>query len=158
VLRRKSEAYQRMLQGSFPILPGAAEFVRACSVRYPLALASGARRIEIETALESTGLRSYFLVIVAAEDFVRGKPHPESFLLALDRLNRALGSVPIRPRECLVVEDSVGGVEGAIAAGMKCLAVANTYPRESLKAAGRVAASLEEVRLETLQALFEESA
>jgi beta-phosphoglucomutase len=156
VLRSKSEAYQRMLQGGFPLLSGAAEFVRACATRYPLALASGARRTEIETTLESTGLRSYFVIIVAAEDFVRGKPHPESFLLALDRLNRALGSAPIQPRECLVVEDSVGGVEGAIAAGMKCLAVANSYPPESLKAADRIAASLEEVQLETLQALFEE--
>ena len=114
------------------------------------ALSSGAgigsaEREEIETTLELTGLKRYFLVVVAAEDFLRGKPHPESFLLALDRLNAALNAPPIRPEECLVIEDSVGGVSGARAAGMACMAVTNSYPREALAAANKIVASLDEV-------------
>ena len=99
-------------------------------------------------------------MIAAAEDFSRGKPHPESFLFVLRRLNESLDSdsVPIQPRECLVIEDSVGGVQGAKAAGMMCMAVTNSYPRQMLGAANLVIDSLEEVRADSLKKLFEESA
>ena len=109
------------------------------------------------TALD---LRDCFRIIVAAEDFTLGKPHPESFLLALRGLNAALdGTMPkILPDECLVVEDSVGGVEGARAAGMMCLAVANSYPANDLQHANRVVSSLEDVCLDSLQDLTEERA
>jgi beta-phosphoglucomutase len=154
-LARKSQVYQQLIRGGFPLFPGAIQFIRAAAERYPLALASGARREEIESTLELTSLKRYFLVIVAAEDFLRGKPHPESFLLALERLNAALTTPPIRPKECLVIEDSVGGINGARAAGMTCMAITNSYPTEALKAANKIVASLDEVQLDSLQALFE---
>jgi HAD superfamily hydrolase (TIGR01509 family) len=155
-LARKARIYRQLLQDRLPLFPGAARFIRSAAERYPLALASGARRDEIESVLDSAGLRRYFVVIVAAEDFAQGKPHPESFLLALERLNMAIDAAPIRPEECLVIEDSVAGIQGAHQAGMTCMAVANSYPGEMLQAADRIVASLEAVRLESLQALFEE--
>jgi beta-phosphoglucomutase len=157
-LAYKSRQYYRLLKNRYPLFDGAAQFVRTASERYPLALASGARREEIETTLQTTGLMKYFTVSVAAEDFKQGKPHPESFLLALQRLNDIMrhGSLPsIQPEECLVIEDSVGGVRGARAAGMACLAVSNSYPCEKLQAANRVVGSLAEVRLDGLQSIFE---
>jgi beta-phosphoglucomutase len=157
-LTHKARLYRQLLQDRFPLFPGTARFIESAAGHYPLALASGARRDEIEAALDSTGLRRYFSVIVSAEDFAQGKPHPESFLLALERLNETIGTVPVRPEECLVIEDSVGGIHGARAAGMTCIAVTNTYPGEMLQAAHRIVASLEEVQLESLQALFEELA
>ncbi len=157
-LQRKVEAYQAFMSNEYPIFPGAAEFVRLASGRYPLAVASGARRDEVESTLAASGLKGCFRVIVAAQDFTLGKPHPESFLLALQLLNRSIGGNggPILAGECLVIEDSVGGVRGARAAGMKCLAVSNTYPHEQLAAASasRVTASLEGLTLESLQGLF----
>lgn len=157
-LERKARTYRRLLRDQFPLFPGVAAFIRIAAERYPLALASGARREEIESALDSTGLRRYFVAIVAAEDFAQGKPSPDSFLLTLERLNAALGPPPILPGECLVIEDSVGGIQGAKLAGMACMAVSNSYPIEMLQAADRVVASLETVPLESLQALFEETA
>ncbi len=157
-LERKARFYWQSLRGHFPLFPGVDRFIRAAAHRYPLALASGARREEIESTLDSTGLRRYFVVIVAAEDFAQGKPHPESFLLALKRLNAAIDSPQIRPEECLVIEDSIGGIRGAQTAGMICMAVTNSYPGEALSAADRIVASLENVRLESLQTLFEEPA
>ncbi len=158
VLNRKAEVYQCLLQGRFPLFPGAAPFVRAAAESYPLALASGARRDEIERTLLATGLDSCFRVIVGAEDYVHGKPHPESYLLALTRLNASLNGQPsaIRPAECLVVEDSAAGVLGARAAGMACMAVTNSYPREMLLAANLIVKSLEEVSMNQLQNLFGE--
>jgi beta-phosphoglucomutase len=160
ILKRKSVFYHNLLSDKFPLFPGAVEIVRSTSQKYPLALASGARRDEIEATLRAANLLDCFRVIVAAEDFTLGKPHPESFLLALRRLNAALdGTMPkIFPGECLVIEDSVGGIEGARAAGMMCLAVANSYPHAELQHANRVVSSLEEVCLDSLQKLTEERA
>lgn len=155
-LERKARNYRQQLRGGFPLFPGVARFVQAAAERYPLAVASGARRIEIESALNATGLMRHFKVVVAAEDFVLGKPNPESFLLALEWLNAARNTTPIVPGECLVIEDSVGGVRGARAAGMACMAVTSSYPPETLTAANRVVSTLEAVPLDSLNALFEE--
>jgi len=157
-LARKVKLYYELLLDRLPLFPGAAEFIKAAAERYPLALASGARREEIEAVLDSAGLKRYFDVIVAAEDFAQGKPHPESFLLALNRLNAKIGSrpFPIKPEECLVIEDSVASVRGARAAGMVCLAVSSSYPGAMLQSANRVVASLEEVQVAGLEELFGE--
>ena len=157
-LERKASLYQQLIQSQYPLFPGVTHFIETLAARYPLALASGARRDEIEATLHATGLMSYFQVIVGAEDFTRGKPNPESYLLALERLNDHLNShrSPILPNECLVIEDSVGGVEGARAAGMVCLAVSNTYPPESLQAARRVVSSLVEITPDSLENLLKE--
>jgi beta-phosphoglucomutase len=160
-LTRKVDTYQNLMSDGFPVFPGAADFVRLAAARYPLAIASGARREEVESTLHATDLIGCFRVIVAAQDFTLGKPHPESFLLALQRLNGVLdghGS-PIRADECLVIEDSVGGVRGATAAGMKCLAISNTYPHEQLAgaAANLVAPSLQGLDLDSLKVLFEDT-
>jgi HAD superfamily hydrolase (TIGR01509 family) len=157
-LAHKVKLYYELLQDRLPLFPGAAQFVKAASECYPLALASGARRAEIEAVLDSAGLKRYFDVIVAAEDFDQGKPHPESFLLALKRLNAKIDPRPflIMPEECLVIEDSVGSVKGAQAAGMVCLAVSSSYPSAMLQSADRVVASLEEVQVAGLQELFGE--
>lgn len=158
VLEDKVRIYRELLHDRYPVFEGAAELIREASAGYPLALASGARREEIEATLDATGLKSCFRVLVGAEDFERGKPHPESYLLALERLNAALdGRAGIGPRECLVIEDSVGGVEGSRAAGMICLAVANTYPRESLRDAHRIVDSLVGLKLAELEALVQEA-
>ncbi len=158
-LLRKVELYRSLMRNDYPLFPGADEFVRLAASRYPLAIASGARRDEVESTLEAVGLKGCFRVIVAAQDFTLGKPHPESFLLALQQLNRSMdgNGRPIEARECLVIEDSVGGVRGARAAGMQCLAISNTYAQEQLAAASRVASSLQGLTLESLQGLFEDT-
>jgi len=157
-LERKAELYQRLLQGQYPLFPGAAQFVKEAADIYPLALASGARRDEIEAALLASGLRTCFRVIIGAEDFVLGKPHPESFLLALSELNARLDghSPPILPAECLVIEDSIDGVRGARAAGMMCVAVTNSYPRHQLLEANLIVSSLQEMAVGTLGSLLQE--
>jgi len=156
-LQIKTASYNRRLGNRLPIFRGAAQFIESAARYYPLAIASGASREEIENTMEATGLNRHFLVIVAAEDFSLGKPHPESYLLALEKLNLLLERKKsrIKPEECLVIEDSIGGVAGARAAGMRCLAVSNSYPPEKLKEANKVVLSLEEVQVESLPTLFD---
>ncbi len=156
-LSHKLRAYQRLLQGNYPLFPGVAQFIARAAAVYPLAVATGARREEVTATLAATGLDRCFTVVVSAQDFSKGKPHPESFLLALQRLNERLdgGAGPITPAECLVIEDSVHGIRGALSAGMACLAVTNTYSRDKLVAADRVVGSLAEVEIGSLPGLFE---
>ncbi len=146
---RKARYYGENAEG-VRFFPGARNFVREAARRFPLAVASGARREEIETALLRAGLLDSFQAVVGAEDVVRGKPDPEAFRLALQRVNDLLGS-NIQPGECLVVEDSKAGIEAAHQAGMKCLAVATSYPVEELKEADWGVKGLGDVSLEKLE-------
>ncbi len=156
ILERKPQIYRALLKDGFPFAPGIEDFIRTAAARYPIALASGARRDEIESALSAKGVLACFRVILGAEDFAVGKPAPASYLETLDRLNKTLdGQRPVLPGECLVIEDSVGGVEGVRGAGMVCLAVAGTYTRDRLSGANRVVNSLQDVTFDSLEELCE---
>jgi beta-phosphoglucomutase len=80
------------------------------------AIASSAPRRNIETILEVTGIAPYFAAIVSGEEVCRGKPDPQVFFLAAERLQAP-------PSRCVVVEDSPFGIEGARRAGMKSVGV-----------------------------------
>ena len=158
MIRRKAEYVQPMMQADLQIFPGAAEFIHRAAECYPLAVASGALRSEIELVLEYGGLRDCFRVIVSSEDVARSKPNPDPFLKALDLLNallNALTSDRIKPGECLVIEDSIRGVRAAREAAMPCLAVSNTYPKERLSEANRIVDSLAALSLKDAESLFE---
>lgn len=139
---------------SVALFPGVTRFIHNAARKNPLAIASGALREEIEFILAKVGLREYFPVVVAAQDVEKGKPDPEAYVTALTRLNRLGSGKPVRPSECLVIEDSRHGVAAARAAGMRCLAVTNSYAPEELAAAHVVVKSLEELDLLQLDALF----
>jgi beta-phosphoglucomutase len=151
LMQRKAHAYLESVKDHLVIFPGVREFVRDASAAYPLAIASGALRHEIEFILEQAGLRKEFLHITGAEDVTRGKPDPQPFLHALDALNRRRQDQAIAPGSCLVIEDSIPGLRGAKTAGMKVLAVANTHTIQDLHEAHAVAQSLSQVRLSELR-------
>jgi beta-phosphoglucomutase len=120
--------------------------------RIPMAICSGALQPEIEMILEGAGLRSYFEVIVSAEQVERGKPDPEGFLLALKLLNKKLHK-SIQPADCVVIEDSHWGLQAAKAAGMRAVAITNTYAAEHLKPADKVIEHLNDLTLSDLRLL-----
>ena len=149
LMKRKAEAYLESVKHHQVIFPGVTELVRAAARTYPLAIASGALRHEIEYILETAGLRQAFLSITSAEDVTRGKPDPQPFLLALKALQEH--DATLSPASCLVIEDSLPGVRGAVAAGMKVLAVANTHTIQDLQEAHAIAHSLSEINLSELR-------
>ncbi len=152
LIARKAAYYAEAIASRARVFPGVEALVRAAGARWRLALVSGALRREVEASLAVAGLREAFDVLVAAEDVTRGKPDPEGFRLALERLNR-LG--PVHPAECLVIEDSLAGVEAAKRAGMTVLAVANSYPAEALgRQADRVVPTLEGLGVADLEAIL----
>ena len=157
MIRAKSrlvrETYARGVTG----LPGAAELVRsAAAAKVPLAICSGALREEIEQAARAVGVLDCFATIVAARDVKRGKPDPEGYRLALERLRAATGR-RLRAGAGVVVEDSPAGIDAAKVAGLHVLAVTNSYAPEALRRADRIVHSLGDVGLEDLKALAADS-
>jgi HAD superfamily hydrolase (TIGR01509 family) len=154
LIERKAAYYRDAIVKRMVLFPGVKKIIPELAARFPLAIASGALREEIELILGGAGLKNYFQVIVSAEDVADGKPHPEIFVRALGEMNRlAPGKAPIRSSECLVVEDSKEGILAAQRAGIKCLAVSNSYPAAELKSADAVVTSLEEVTIPFLESL-----
>ncbi|HET9846056.1 MAG TPA: HAD family phosphatase [Nitrospira sp.] len=149
LMKRKAASYLESVKRHQVIYAGVPEFVREAAQLYPLAIASGALRHEIEYILDAAGLRKEFLHIISAEDVLRGKPDPQPFLLALKGLQQR--EQGLTPASCLVIEDSLPGVRGAKAAGMKVLAVANTHTVQDLHEAHAITPSLQETDLTDLR-------
>ena len=127
-MEERRTCYQTIMNGRLPLYPGAAEAVgRAEAAGYRQAIASGACRVEVLAVAEALGA-DRFGAMVAAEDVTRGKPNPEGYLKAASLLN-------VSPSQCLVIEDSVHGIEAALAAGTQCVAVAHSFPIERLSRA-----------------------
>lgn len=110
------EAMAAEYQTHLPLLPGAVDAVRALSARWPLAVASSAPRSLIEAVLDAAALRGAFRAAVSSEEVARGKPAPDVYLEAANRLG-------ITPATCVAVEDSSNGLRAASAAGMTVIAV-----------------------------------
>lgn len=131
----KSRTYESLINRSLTLVPYAAEFVRRAAERFRLAVVSGALRREIDLVLERTGLRSHFEVIVAAEDVDRCKPDPAGFLAAHAVLDRRR---PVAVGRCVVIEDSIPGLQAARAAGMRCAMLSTSHTSAALAGADLV--------------------
>ena len=87
-----------------------------------MAVVSGSSRESVVNSLTTLGLLDKFETIVGAEDYARGKPAPDGFLMAAERLG-------VTPEDCLVFEDTVLGLEAAAAAGMAAVRVPSALER-----------------------------
>ncbi len=149
--QQKTRLFEKLAKTEGKIIEGVREFLGMLSAaQVPIAICSGALRAEIELILEEGSLRKYFDVIVSAEEVERGKPDPEGFLLALEKLND-LWPEPITAERCIVIEDSHWGLKAAKAAGMRSIAVTNSYDAAQLRQADRVVARLDELTMDDLQ-------
>ncbi|HYY82196.1 MAG TPA: HAD family phosphatase [Actinomycetes bacterium] len=129
------------LAEAVPVVDGAVEVVRTVAGRWPLGLASSSNRPLIDLVLDRLGLAGSFRVTVSSEEVARGKPAPDVYLAAADRLG-------VAPAACAAVEDSGNGLRSATAAGMRVVAVPNRrFPPapELLAAADAIVADLPEL-------------
>jgi HAD superfamily hydrolase (TIGR01509 family) len=147
----KEAAFRDAIRGQAEPLPGVVlwlERLQAAGIRQ--AVASSAPPANIDLLIDSLGLRDYFAAVVSTAG-MPGKPDPAVFLEAARRIG-------LPPKRCLVVEDAVAGVAAARRAGMACLAVTTTNPRELLGAADLVVDSLTDLTEETFSALLNRAA
>lgn len=145
VLDRMAERYRADL----PLIPGSVDAVRRLGARFTLGLASSSARILIDQVLATAGLTDAFAVTLSTEEVPRGKPAPDVYLAAADKLS-------LRPEDCAAVEDSSNGLRSVAAAGMALIAVPHgVYPpaADALAQARLVIANLSELTVEAVEAL-----
>lgn len=150
LINKKSAYFDQHIKSNLHLFSGVASFIRTVSKQWPLAIVSGALRNEIDLILKEARLHQFFDTIISAENVEKGKPDPEGFLKGLESLNQSINTLTARPNNCLVIEDSIPGVYGAQAAGMRCLAVTNTHPPEQLAHADAITSSLDNYAIDSL--------
>jgi HAD superfamily hydrolase (TIGR01509 family) len=140
LIHRKSAIYDAYIAEHLVLFPGAAECVHALADVYPLGIVSGALAGEIEAICDKADLSDDFVMVVSAEDTEACKPHPEGYLKAVALFNLYLAEQGRRmePGQCVVIEDSIAGVQSAKAAGMKCVAITHSYQADELAEADRI--------------------
>lgn len=139
IIGKKTAAWRKIVDAEMPLFEGVENFIKKCARRYAVGIVSMANRGEIEHILERTALADSFAAIISAEDVSDCKPNPECYLKGFQKLdeNRMTeGHYPLVHRECLVIEDSPQGVLAAKRAGMRVLAVTNTFDEKTLRKAG----------------------
>jgi HAD superfamily hydrolase (TIGR01509 family) len=145
---RKEALYRQIVGAKPPIMPGAAALVRELSgAGAKLAVGSSGPMENIELALNAMGMRELFSVIVSGKDVSRGKPDPQVFAMACERLG-------LQPERCVVIEDAPVGVDAAKAAGAKAVALLAHHPRESFMQADLIVEALTDLRVQQLQELI----
>lgn len=116
----KEAAYREIVATNFPHMPGATELVKSLHADgFRIAVGSSGPRANVLLAVEQLGIGDYLDGIVTGQDVSRGKPDPQVFLIAAERLG-------LPPECCAVVEDAPAGVEAAHAAGMACVGFPST--------------------------------
>jgi beta-phosphoglucomutase len=144
--RRTYEFYLELVPVRLEVFPGAVDLVRACRQSgLKIAVASSADRIKVVANLNKIGLPpESWDAIMTAEDVLAKKPAPDIFLAAAAKLG-------VLPPECVVIEDAVKGIAAAKAAGMRCVAVAQTFPAEQLAQADLVRPTIAATSLSQLR-------
>ena len=128
LLRLREGVYKQKVADHNPIGVSAAQLVKLLADNdIPVGIVTGAQRDDVLAVLDASPTGELVSFLIAEEDVSNGKPHPEGFLTAAQLLNR-------RPSDVLVFEDSVPGVQAAVAAGMHCIVVCGGEPSWELNA------------------------
>lgn len=146
LIAQKSAIFDELIARDDVLFPGAIGCLDRLAAKYPLGIASGALRHEIEHILRRHRLEDRFRFIVASGDTVRGKPAPDPYVRAAE-----LHGVP--PASCLAIEDSRWGIEAAKGAGLTCIGITTTYRAEELPGADAIIHSLDEFTVDLIERL-----
>jgi len=126
-LTKKKTKVQVRLTHTVSLFEGVVSLLESLGNKKKVALASMSNREVIDKLLEEKGIRKYFNIVVTADEVIQPKPDPEAFLECAIYLK-------CRPEKCVVVEDSIFGVQAAKQAGMRCIAIpTGAYSREELE-------------------------
>lgn len=136
LVARKAVQLEALEKSGSVLFPGAREAIARMAAMWPTAIASGALKAEILRVLEQESLRSFFPVVVSAEDTPLSKPDPAPYLRAVELLGATTAS--LRPSECIAIEDSRWGLLSARHAGLRTVGITHTYPASELADASDV--------------------
>ncbi len=144
---QKELYFRKYVREAATPLPGSMELMRGLhEAGFPQALASSTPIENIELIKDLLHLDHYLSALVSGESVARGKPAPDIFLQAASELH-------MQPSVCLVIEDAVAGVQAALAAGMRCIAIAGNRALPGLRAADLTVRDLTEVTVEQVRSI-----
>jgi beta-phosphoglucomutase family hydrolase len=144
----KEKYYREMVQDKIEPLPGVIELIKNLKKnKFKLAVGSSGPLKNVELLLNSLHIMRYFDAVITAEDVERGKPAPDVFLKAAEKLN-------LIPAHCIVIEDAPVGIKAAKRAGMKSIALTTTHPENELKSADIVVNDLSLIGLKDIHKLL----
>jgi len=148
IANEKENNYRQRVRQNVRPLPGAVKLIKSLEQQgFSAALASSAPIENIQLVMQELGIEDAFPAIVSGREVKEGKPSPQGFRLAAQKLG-------VEPENCIVIEDAPAGITAAKRAGMHCLAVTNTHPKSSLAEADIIVDTLEAVSLNDLEGLF----
>jgi HAD superfamily hydrolase (TIGR01509 family) len=148
VSKRKEKLFRELAHDHTHILPGVIAWLERGRARgYRQAVASSGPMANVVTLVSALDIADYFDALVSGAGLPRSKPDPAVFLQAA----AALGA---QPTDCLVIEDSLMGIEAAKAAGMRCIAVTTTHPASKLGQADIIVDTLEALKEDTFENLL----
>lgn len=145
----KEAAYRELIRGMVPLTIGVRETLHGLrSAGVKIAIGTSGPRENVALVLEESRLAPLFDAVVTGFDVKNGKPAPDCFLLAAERIG-------LPPGACVVVEDAPVGIQAALAAEMKCIGFVGTHPTERLSEAGatHIVQRLNEVTPELVRSL-----
>lgn len=140
----KRKAFKENIKKYLKPVPGAFEFLEKVKNDFLLALASQNEKPLIEKAVDVFDIRKYFKVILSLQDIKHKKPHPELYLKAAKKLN-------VSPKESIVFEDTIEGIEAAKKGGFKVICLTTSFSKKDLKDADLVIDSFFEIDPKTLK-------
>jgi len=143
LVKERIAAYTALAASGSTVTTPVREAVRYAAGRVPVAIVSGAFRAEIEPVVAAAGLSGDLTTIVAADDVEHGKPHPEGYELAVERL-------AVAAARTVAFEDTEAGVASAKDAGLYCIAVRGTLPDERLARADELVDGIDLALVERL--------
>lgn len=139
VIRLEHETHRRLIENDLPVDSATVTFIKAAARHYQLGVVSMAVQSQIDHVLLRAHLDNLFTVVVTAGQVTRHKPAADCYELGLALLNEQRSEarlLPLRPAECLVIEDAPPGIAAGRAAGMRTMGVTNTVSEAELRAAG----------------------
>jgi len=139
----KRHNYQKLVGTTVEPYPATLMAISRLAVNHPLALVTSSPESQVNAILNRFSLHEHFSVLVTAESVTNGKPDPESYLLAAERLGRPAA-------DCVAVEDAPSGILAAKRAGMYCMALTTTHTADQLERADRVVDELNAELIESL--------
>ena len=144
---RKEALYRDLIRDHPPVVPGAVELIRSLFADGAvLAVGSSGPRANIDLVLAAMEVVDAISVVVSADDVTRGKPDPQVFQLAVERLG-------LSPGRCIVIEDAPAGVLAAKAAGARAVAVLIHHPRQAFSQADCLVDRLSDLSVPRLRAI-----
>ena len=148
ITQEKERIFKQLISQNIRPFPGVLKLITSLKEHgFKTAIASSAPMGSIQLITRSLNIHKCFDIMLSGWDLTKSKPDPEIFLQAVEKLG-------VKAKDCIVIEDAIAGVTASKRAGICCIAVTNTNPREALKEADLVINSLEEITIDDLEKLL----